>query len=49
MTSKVFFTKVTDNNEDNLKKLVQLFDKSEFISNLDESDKIAIKTHFGEI
>ncbi|MBR3214784.1 MAG: DUF362 domain-containing protein [Methanosphaera sp.] len=50
MTSKVFFMRITDDDEDkdNAAKLNKLFDKSDFINNLEEDDKIAIKTHFGE-
>lgn len=50
MTSKVFFARINGESEDeeNFVKLGKLFEMSQFISNLDENDKVAIKTHFGE-
>lgn len=51
MKSKVFFTRFNcQKTKDNkINKLHRLFDESDFIENLESNDKIAIKTHFGEL
>ena len=50
MPSKVFFTRLTSNNDEEevFIKLDKLFDKTEFLDNIDKNDKVAVKTHFGE-
>lgn len=51
MTSKVFFTNMDCQkaNDNRINKLHRLLEESQFIENLDENDKVAIKTHFGEL